>query len=616
MRAHNVQCASARSSLLLLVLAAACAYKGQAPPLSGEQVPPTATATPSSPIPTDTAATVLPRTTPRPTPTAMPAIQLPKAGFSYVPLPGVNREEADYSVTFTATDGEVVLVLIGWQDQGTEIGTDAEAVALAKSYLPEAFVIAGFDILEGGVVGDKAGTELAIHGELSGRQYQGALIWLNPIPGQSFIEAMIAPSELFQKAPLDYFIQLQASVAFLPPPKLPPDPALRIVTTSPTDQGLQVPTAPPPLGDAALLTGLVFRVAPPSEPPGTWVFSQDGSLHQLADASCYLDISPGGRLAIRSSCEGDQIIDLKTGEVVRTPDIGDVSSWSSDSTSILFARDRDIWSFDIRSGTSRNLTHTSERTEYFAEPWPGHEDGLILYSWPSSMDEGIGEGWVGHLTSLSVETGDYTVISSQPLSQLPAVSPLGQSIVYDNLLYRYPSGSQPFPFQNYGLGDPEFASLYSPRWSPNGRYLAGWYANSNPRAPYAEGYVIIDWEAGSSTLFPGLLPLVSPGWPDYPDWSPDSTRLLLMATVAGTSQARLWLINAISRDIHSAVRLASPDYAYCSTLWSPDSLRAAIQCSDPALAEGVFIFDVPSFSCFNPELPDLATIVTWRTNLP
>jgi Tol biopolymer transport system component len=227
----------------------------------------------------------------------------------------------------------------------------------------------------------------------------------------------------------------------------------------------------------------------------------------------------------------------------------------------------------IGTGELKNLSNSPDQTELFGMWWPGRPDSVILGSRPITREPSPS---TGHLTIVSVETGEYKVLDEENISNgYPAPSPNGQRIAYDRggtpWIYDLVSGPELFDLDTYNfyvaVGSQQI-TLASPSWSPNGTRLA-WVMGGGlaQDASYRIGIAIFDLEAKTAVLLHPYIPIGRGGWPPAPVWSPDG-QWLAFTTSSQEETNGLWVARSDGFDETVLGKGANP-------IWSPDSSQLA-----------------------------------------
>jgi hypothetical protein len=406
------------------------------------------------------------------------------------------------------------------------------------------------------------------------------------------------------------------------------------ITETPIEIKTHLPPSATPEPPATLLpivtvpSGLVYVLDSDScgGEKGTWVTNAAGQPALITKYE-WVNFSPDYQKATGEMCGTKGLIDIKSGEITSIDTDASGYTWSINGQYIYYEKyennNTDIWVFDTRTNEKRNLTNTPNRFESQPIQWSSNPDTLLFYSWSNQEAEGIGEGWIGHLSSIKTDGSQYSVISNSSLNGYPAISPVGPSIIFSihdydangnyhvkTLFFQLGRSSQPFPFQNYHLAEIEETYLLDSSWSSDGKYLAGWLAGTKNGESFG-AIAIINWETGQSKTFFHDSSLYN--GPSSIDWSPDSQYTTFYARKNENGKYGVWVWKV---DDETPFQLVATDnnFDWCDKAWSPDSKWLALSCDDPAIEPGIWLVEVGKWQLMKTNLPIEAKIQEWINN--
>ncbi len=394
--------------------------------------------------------------------------------------------------------------------------------------------------------------------------------------------------------------KLIVSATDTPMPRETPTPDTPIPSRTPQSSVTKTPTV--------LLTSVPTMTALPglvySDAKGQWITRANGQATLIITHTNAI-LSPNFQIAIFQDRQRDRnhfLTNLATGYVEVITQTLESIKWSADSRYLYYAisdesHQSDIWVQDMATHQKRNLSNTPDRDEWFISLWPGRPDILVFYSWPITMNQGLGEGWIGYLSLMSTDGTGYSVISNKPVSSPAAVSPDGQTIAFTTYeeengsyyqvawLYQFGSRARVFPQKVFGLADYKSVSLSSPAWSPDGKRIAWWTSSYDRRDPSMNGIAVFDLRSSTVKVLRYFsFPFSGGGSPPAPSWSVDG-HWIAFYSAKDFSPFGIWLASTNGNEVQ-LVRL-SQNYSTCDIAWSPDKKWIAFNCNDPALEPGV-----------------------------
>ncbi len=227
-------------------------------------------------------------------------------------------------------------------------------------------------------------------------------------------------------------------------------------------------------------------------------------------------------------------------------------AWMPDGRSILYwshgEAGWDIWSVDVESGRTRNLTETPRGGSRSAAPSP---DGRTIACMRDDP-EGV---WLMDADGSNRRRLTERGFRDDP----PSWSPDGSSIAYGVLDDR---GSRVEVIRLDGTGAPRVLPGGAPRFSPaDGRLLLVGVEEGAP------ALVLVDPALGSRKIL-----VTAGGTIGHPVWSPDGSRIAYFVTMAGSDELRVRsLIDGSDRRLAVAAPRADGPVA-----WSPDGRWIAV----------------------------------------
>jgi Tol biopolymer transport system component len=157
----------------------------------------------------------------------------------------------------------------------------------------------------------------------------------------------------------------------------------------------------------------------------------------------------------------------------------------------------------LGTGERYNLTQSPGRVDREPQWWPSQPDVIVF----GSMDD-VGPS-AGFPTIVKTDASEYQVLDEEVAGPF-ALSPDGQTIAYgccgnQGRLYRWGQGGEIFDPALYGAS---IDKLYTPSWSPDGRYLA-WVVGGNLTGDgrWQIGLAVFDLEAKTHQILHPYEPL-------------------------------------------------------------------------------------------------------------
>lgn len=275
-----------------------------------------------------------------------------------------------------------------------------------------------------------------------------------------------------------------------------------------------------------------------------------------------LDVSPDGETIVfdllgdiyRIPFEGGKAIPLRSGHAWEMQ-----PRYSPDGKSIAFTSDigggENIWSLDLTSGESQQVTHESFRTLNNPSWSPDGDYIAARKHFTTSRSLGTGEIWLYHAKSESESIGIPLVERSSVTFQKelgePMFSPDGTSVYYsmnttpgDTFIYHQDSNKEIFQIRKLNLQTGETSKVVGgpggavrPTPSPDSRYIA--YVK---RVRAQSRLFIMDLDNGIETMLVDDIDQdVQETWAVqgvYPnmDWTPDSKQIVYWA------HGKLWRV--------------------------------------------------------------------------
>jgi hypothetical protein len=348
-------------------------------------------------------------------------------------------------------------------------------------------------------------------------------------------------------------------------------------TLTPTETPYVTSTAPPPLSPLPLISpqpGLVFQNIHSAYDLELWSVGADGKLSYITNERDAI-ISDDQRWLvyqrlivldpIKNSMDGEVWVEDRVNGIARRLSApfgcnieSDMFDWSSDGLFLFYFvhceknYNRDLWSLDLMTWQSANLSNTPDRAELcffysfdcavFFQNDPGKilvasqpieintkaEMGIVIPRWESNR----------FITEIDQKKKTYRVLDDeQGVYAPPSVSPDGNAIAYDGGIILYKDGTKKkLNSQDFGLNIPAPAyedsiDIVNPSWSPDGKKIAWDIAHIDGWNKTATGIFDVETEKGQilytySPYYWNITICVCETWHNRKlVWSPDSNWL-------------------------------------------------------------------------------------------
>lgn len=279
---------------------------------------------------------------------------------------------------------------------------------------------------------------------------------------------------------------------------------------------------------------------------------------------------------------------------------------SSDGRQALYELEGDLWIVDMTSGVKQNITNTPDRIESSPQWWPARPGSIIFGSWEISEELGPS---TGHLSMISSDGSNYSVLEESASNTLPALSPDGQTIAYDRggeaWFYNMSGQKEALDLNAYGLTAAKDIHTDSPSWSPDGKQVAWWVGGGlSESGEFSRAVAVFNLETQTVRLLHAYSPLGGgDGMLPAPVWSPDG-KWLVVNSLGEEHRADLWVVRAESGEEYN---LGWPSWA--NVAWSPDSRFLAYTSAEE---ENTKFVEVDVWESQTLDLPSRSVPVDWR----
>jgi Tol biopolymer transport system component len=312
--------------------------------------------------------------------------------------------------------------------------------------------------------------------------------------------------------------------------------------------------------------------------------------------------------------EGIFLLDLdgKPKLLLENPDIGPFidAALSPDGSRVIYAGPGDVKDLclaNLSAGEKRNLTNTSDRTEFSPQWWPARPR-VVVFESKQAEDYPF---YSGNPTVINLDGSDYRVLDAFTGGPV-ALSPNGQALAFgccesQGVIYDWSRGATALDPYTFNVS---IQKLFNPAWSPDGKLLA-WVVGGNLTAQdtWQNGVAIFDIGAHTVRFLHVFAPLGGTEPQMDLTWSPDGQWLAFVNQNETQEQGReryLWVIRADGEEEYNLGNGYNP-------MWSPDGRYLAFNHSSDT--PPVELISVVPYSRWNEpaQLPYRGEIIGWIT---